>query len=40
MAMQEEIDFFIGNNTWILTQLFLGRNVIDGKCVYKINHRC
>ena len=35
-AMQEEIDSLISNDTWILTQLPVGRTAIDGKWVYKV----
>lgn len=35
-AMQEEIDFFISNNAWILTQLPLSHTTINGKWDYKV----
>lgn len=34
--MKEEIDSLISNNTWILTQLPVGRTAIDRKWVYKV----
>lgn len=34
--MQEEIGSLISNDTWILTQLPVGRTAIDGKWVYKV----
>ena len=39
MEIQENIDSFISNNTWILTQLPPSRIVIDDKWVYKIKRR-
>lgn len=35
-AMQEEIDYVLENDTWILTSLPPGRKALDGKWVYKI----
>jgi hypothetical protein len=38
MAMQEEYDFFVVNNTWSLVPLPKGRKPISCKWVFKIKH--
>lgn len=35
MVVQEEFDFFIKNNIWLLEDLLFGRRVIEGKWLFK-----
>ena len=38
LAMKDEMDFLLGNRTWELTELLVGKKALHNKRVYKINN--